>query len=632
MNGDEQLTERDDSLVGTTVADRYDVLARLGEGAMGAVYRAQHVHMQKTVALKVLHPETSSNAEVVKRFEREAIAAGKVVHPNVAGALDFGRLESGCFYLVLEFVQGKSLREVIASAGPMPVDRVLRITEQIASALHAAHSQGIVHRDLKPENVMILDEPPGADLLKVLDFGLAKLSDEDTTDTKLTKMGAVYGTPQYMAPEQASGNPVDHRADLYALGCMMSEMLRGEPPFASDQVMALLIKHMTEAPPPLPESVPPAVRDLVAALLEKDPAARPASAEAVLVRLVEIDPTFGRGSRASLAGGFSPLSRPYALPSSPHVSTAATPEKAAARFGEKVRKVGSLAREWSRRPLTVAGRTFPVGWLALGGAFFVVVGITGTLAAGGDASGAEVRADSGESASTKVVEEAIDPELLKVLDQAKQGLDSALYALEQRSDDDRSTREWMALAQARLIRRRVPEGLSAFAKAIARDPRQAEDKTMLWALRVLAEKDEFAEPVLRFAAEELGSTGADLLFFVWARTSLKTTATTIAGELLTSAKVKANWSKSLSVAMKLRGAETCEDYLSLLPTVADFGDDRTMVRLRELEKTRGCGPSKRDDCYPCLREGRRFAEAMNQAAMRSAPQFDASRKFRFKDE
>ncbi len=205
---------------------------------MGAVYQAEHTHMRKRLAVKVLHPEMSRMPEVVARFEREAMAAAHIDHPNVAAATDFGKLDDGSFFLVLEYVEGKSLREVITE-GRLELGRAMHVTRQIASALGRAHALGIVHRDLKPENVMLVARDGDPDFVKVLDFGIAKvpigglIGEPKTTGPTgqvLTQLGMVYGTPEYMAPEQALGQPVDARADLYALGVMTFEMIVGARP------------------------------------------------------------------------------------------------------------------------------------------------------------------------------------------------------------------------------------------------------------------------------------------------------------------------------------------------------------------------------------------------------------------
>jgi serine/threonine-protein kinase len=213
------------------VADRYRVMERIGQGGMGSVYRAQHVHMKKAVALKVLHRDLTRQPEAVARFEREAIAAGSIDHPNIAKATDFGRLSDGSFFLVLEYVQGKTLSQLLRERS-VGIDEALEICKQVSSALSAAHAAGIVHRDLKPDNVMLVERPGEPDLVKVLDFGIAKLSSpqesehRSATRTPLTRLGSVFGTPEYMAPEQASGSAVDQRADLYALGITLYRLNR----------------------------------------------------------------------------------------------------------------------------------------------------------------------------------------------------------------------------------------------------------------------------------------------------------------------------------------------------------------------------------------------------------------------
>ncbi|MBM4363233.1 MAG: serine/threonine protein kinase, partial [Deltaproteobacteria bacterium] len=274
--------DRGPSLVGTVIAERYRVDAELGVGGMGAVYRGEHVLMRKPVAIKVLHRGLTVLDEVVRRFEREAIAAGRIDHPNVATATDFGKLPGGAFYLVLEYVAGRSLARVREEDGRFAPERALGVARQIARALAAAHGAGIVHRDLKPDNVMLIERGGSRDFVKVLDFGIAKISaDGPDGGGQLTRLGAVFGTPAYMAPEQAAGQPVDARADLYSLGHVLYEMLAGRAAFESDDVVALLSKQLTQPPPPLPEDVPEEVVALTLRLLEKDPGARPQTADDV---------------------------------------------------------------------------------------------------------------------------------------------------------------------------------------------------------------------------------------------------------------------------------------------------------------------------------------------------------------
>jgi serine/threonine protein kinase len=281
-----RVSEPADPLVGSTVAGRYRIECLLGSGGMGAVYRAEHVHMRKTVALKVLHKEFIGVNEVVARFEREAIAAGRIEHPNVAPATDFGKLDDGSFYLVLEYIDGTSLRAII-DEGPLEWRRAVAIGKQVVSALVAAHAAGIVHRDLKPDNVMLVQQPDGSERAKVLDFGIARVSvpEAQKDATHLTKVGAVMGTVQYMSPEQALGDNVDERTDLYALGIILHEMISGRLPFDADTAAQILAKQITEAPPPLPAGTPALLGALVGELLRKTAIERPPSARAVLERL-----------------------------------------------------------------------------------------------------------------------------------------------------------------------------------------------------------------------------------------------------------------------------------------------------------------------------------------------------------
>src|SRR6185369_6155904 len=238
------------SLVGQVVSGRYRLQKLIGEGGMGSVYLAEHMHMRKRVALKLLHAEMSQDAEVLARFRREAEAAAHVEHPNVASATDFGQAEDGSFFLVLEYVEGTSLRKAL-EAGPLSSARALHIARQIALALERAHGSGIVHRDLKPENVMLVRKGDDPDFVKVLDFGIAKVPadpvhGESNPQVILTKMGAVLGTPEYMSPEQSVGDPVGPATDLYALGIIMYEMLTGLHPFDPPTKEMLLTMHVLE--------------------------------------------------------------------------------------------------------------------------------------------------------------------------------------------------------------------------------------------------------------------------------------------------------------------------------------------------------------------------------------------------
>src|SRR5262245_3857539 len=215
-----------DPLIGTTVAGRYKVIKPLGEGGMGQVYLAEHVAIQKRLALKVLRPEYAHKGDIVRRFQQEAISASRIKHPNVLDVFDFGQLENGCFYLAMEFLEGNDLADELARRRVFDPVTGIRIALQICRALGAAHANGVVHRDLKPENVFLQRTSDGEEVVKIVDFGIAQLRDNEQAEReskqrRLTRTGMVFGTPEYMAPEQAEGQHADQRADVYALGVML---------------------------------------------------------------------------------------------------------------------------------------------------------------------------------------------------------------------------------------------------------------------------------------------------------------------------------------------------------------------------------------------------------------------------
>ncbi|MBW2261436.1 MAG: serine/threonine protein kinase [Deltaproteobacteria bacterium] len=250
------------------------------------VYHAKHLLMKKDVALKRLHPTLSAVGQIVQRFEREAQAAARIEHPNVCQVTDCGRDKLGSFYIVMELLKGLSLQEVLDAHGALPFERIIHLAVQICSALEQAHGFGIVHRDLKPDNIMLIEREGDEDFVKIMDFGIAKMVTDDTPGMNLTQAGMVFGTPHYLSPEQASGDPIDHRSDLYSLGVILFEMATGKRPFDAPSAAALIRKHVTEEPPLLTEATPgrtfsAGFQKVVSRLMAKNPADRYPSAKVV---------------------------------------------------------------------------------------------------------------------------------------------------------------------------------------------------------------------------------------------------------------------------------------------------------------------------------------------------------------
>ena len=267
------LEKTDDALLGQVLAGKYRIDERLSGGGMGTVYRGTHVLMDKTVAIKVLLPSLAADEKIVARFSREARAASKISHPHALSVTDFGESENGVVFLVMEYLDGLTLKQLIRQEGPMPLPRTVELLRQVGGALDAAHAEGVVHRDLKSDNIMLLSSS-GTDYAKVLDFGIAKIKEpEGTYDPGLTAPDLVIGTPQYMSPEQCSQSPdIDARSDIYSLGVILYEMLVGHVPFTGGSPTEIMLKHLQQLPPSVMaerSDVPPAIGRVVARALEK---------------------------------------------------------------------------------------------------------------------------------------------------------------------------------------------------------------------------------------------------------------------------------------------------------------------------------------------------------------------------
>ncbi|MDQ5847125.1 MAG: protein kinase [Acidobacteriota bacterium] len=275
-----------DPLVGHTLDEKYRLEERLGIGGMGTVYRARHLLIDRPVAIKVLNPRFVEDEAARTRFRREARAAGRLQHMNAVTVTDFGQSSDGYVYIVMELLEGRTLRDVLAKEAPLDFARSVSLMLQVSAAVAAAHEAGIIHRDLKPANIFIVQRAEVPAVVKVLDFGIAKLAaeslDEDDPKT-LTQVGAMIGTPRYMSPEQCDGADLTPAADVYSLGVILYELLTGTVPFSGSTPLAIAMKHTSELPRPPHEivsTIPPPLEQVVLHALEKNPDERPANAAA----------------------------------------------------------------------------------------------------------------------------------------------------------------------------------------------------------------------------------------------------------------------------------------------------------------------------------------------------------------
>ena len=644
-------------LIGSVISERYKIEKLLGEGGMGAVYQVEHVLMRKRMAIKVLHPEMTRLPEVVARFEREAMAAAHIEHPNVVTATDFGKLEDGSFFLALEFVEGQSLREVIAK-GRLELGRALHIARQIASALSRAHQLKIVHRDLKPENVMLVERDGDPDFVKVLDFGIAKVQIGELTagdvekntnagpsQPVLTQAGMVYGTPEYMAPEQALGQPVDARADMYALGIIMYEMLCGRRPFDAESKVALLGMQVTQPMPPMktkaPDAdIPPAVEELVRRLLAKEANDRLGDARELieqigmvmreLVNSGSIDIAYasqpgGRlGTNPNLISGFGPA---------PDLGISVVPSsKQALKNPASEQNVGESVKQTDPNAVRI-GNFDPVAMLgnkawmiaAAGGLIGILVlvitivvvlksrdGQTGDNADGGglvmttpDAGPvvpetsldqkvkeAIARIDKGDYGSGIEAIENLGPEA-----QNREDVHRALFKAYSQTDKPRE-----AMREVGLVMKANPSADLTSPDGILL--RQEVRNTALLTGQPNANKGA-VDAAWNLLDGELGSIGFDDLYDIAYGKSgtnypkaqeraksdlLKADRSKMSVPLATSVELLANWNN-------------CQKLKELLDKAVERGDERTLFHLRELGPARMVGAWKKKDALYCIHEG-----------------------------
>jgi len=385
----ESVATPPDAWIGRVIDERYEIVEKLGEGGMGSVYVGEHLKLHKRVALKVIHPEFAGDGEVAARFAREAMASAQLDHPHIASAMDYGTLPEGGTYLVMQLVKGSSLQDLMVEEGAMAWQKACEVAAQVADALATAHEVGIVHRDLKPDNILLTPREDKHVWVKVLDFGIARVPMENRNapagaepGKALTRVGTVMGTPGYMAPEQAMGEVVDARADVYSLGVVLWEMLTGRNLFETRDLTAIVTAQLTEPPPPVAQAVPhaeipTALDTLVQSMLASAPDKRPDTAASVRDALRHLVYGTGHGpSTGQHAVGKDDAGRPGtdATARTMWAGPSATGRATAPSLSEQLQSLGTTARTHLRRiPLPFFGigavALLLMGGVALGGWF-----------------------------------------------------------------------------------------------------------------------------------------------------------------------------------------------------------------------------------------------------------------------
>jgi len=594
--------DRDDSerRIGRTIDDRYRLEAYLGGGGMGDVYRARHTLMQKTVALKLLRPDVSGDDSVIERFRREAAAAANLEHPNICSATDFGKTSEGYFFLVMEFVDGRSLRDVLDDEGPLPVDRAAAIADGVAAALQTAAELDVVHRDIKPDNVMLVDREGGAPEVKVLDFGIAHVEFNDQMSS-LTKTGAVFGTPTYMSPEQATGDEVEHRSDLYGLGAVLFEMLTGRKVFEEENSARLMAAHITERPE-APSSVraegeiPGALDEFVLELLAKKPRDRPASAEVVRERL---RPFLADASESAPSGPTAPGSE-VRSESSPATTLAVTTRR---------------IREWMDELDidSVDDDALNVALLALAGAlgtmlFGLVVLSLVLTSSSPEQTRESLEAQRAEYKTREEIAAALEP-----LDEGRpaDAVENLRKLREARGDSASAHLEFLlGKSYDRIGNER--RALGAYRGAVeARRAYLYDDAVLALVEEALRSRDsDLTEEARTFVGAHRDHPGLQNRI---ARLAWKPESSRVrdrAHDLLSEYGLLEEIPEWQRLSIELRRADGCDEYEQQIAALVEHGDPRgaRMIRLYDEKSRRGCGVLGLRDCYKCVRD--RLDEAL----------------------
>ncbi len=597
------------SLIGRVVSGRYRVVELLAMGGMGAVYRGEHLRMRKRVALKVLHPQIEGLPDLVARFEREAIAGAHIQHPNVASATDFGELDDGSYFLVLEYVAGETLHDVIRRDGPLPPRRAAHIARQLASGLAAAHAAGVVHRDVKPRNVMLVEGSD--DHAKLIDFGLATVTAErlsaiasdpqsERAVGRLTGEGVIVGTVAYLAPEAALGmGAVDARSDLYALGVILYEMLAGQHPFDATDPVALFKQQRFQAPKPIAElakgvTVPRELEAIAMRLMAKDPTARYASGTEVVGAL---DDTGLPPPPAALASQRPPSPEPPA-----EVTPPAAPASARASLGDRKAHRAAPARAKEAAP----GRRGGTKWRGVVLATAAIAAVAAAVAlsppgtepsssgpsatsfAGPPPSAAPPRAAPPSAAPPAVAPPSAAPGTASGATAAGSSSaapgDATATPAATRGDADGALRALLVKSASAGDDGTAETALLTLVDA---DPKAFKERPVMVAAREVATRvgrEGGGDRVFDALAHRLGPDGLDVLYDI-VEAKGGSAAAKRAAAILETPEATAAASPALRVAVELRTAP-CAGKLALLDRAVAEGDARALVVLETLGK--GC--------------------------------------------
>lgn len=571
-------------LVGRVLSDRYRVDAMVAHGSFGAVYRGVHLHMKKTVAIKVLHPDVENFPELVERFQREAMAGAHITHPNVAAASDLGTFDDGSYFLVQEYVRGKTLRDEI-DQGPLPAARTAYIARQIAAGLGGAHRHKILHRDLKAANVMLVEDAD--DFVKIIDWGFARVplenlphlpEESDDTEWLLSEAGVVFGTPAYMAPEVALGmRNVDERGDFYALGILCYEMLTGKHPFDDSLPGPELFAQQKELTPPSMKErnpdidVPEELERVVMQLLSKDPEERPSSANDLIRRIDaamrSVPGYFDRGRSDRFRAPRIPSIEPKII----EKTDAAEPAPASMSDSLIMRRIGGNSRQKAL------------------GVFFLVVALICIAIIVVDRTTSEPTATSASAfASASAWAPASAPVLAPSAASGKP-----------ESFDDRYKRDLRKRLLMNAERGKIPDAAEAFLGLAEEDPDAFEDEAVEQAAATLTKRlgpdDDTSRKVYYALSHKLGSAGLDILYRVYDESPPGTAPAQRAESVLALSASSSQASAALKIAWEFRRA-SCIQKALLLDRAGKEGDDRTLRQLVTLADP-ACNKRAGQCCY-----------------------------------